>query len=243
MKKLLSLVMSVAISFAVAAQTENQTTRTIRGAVLDSNGNPLPGAIVSATGGAETSLVESDGTFVLEIPIWLKSVTASYAGYKNKKMKPQFNQDMIFNLKLKQPSHVFLNAFVGITFYDGEADGAVVGLMGGLLSNVGFYIKAGYNTGGLAVGGVTKRLFKNIYAYLGVGYCSLISSQEYTTSLSPGGGYSMWTEYYTDPGMAFDGGFIFKFGKHFDCTIGYTHTIDFWGEWNCTPNLSLGYVF
>lgn len=212
----------------VMAQTE--TTRTIHGAVIDKNGNPLPGAVVSATEGAETTLVNPDGTFDLEIPIWLKSVTASYAGYYNKKMKPLYDRDMIFRLKKDNKRYGFLNAYGGLATYDGYIMPSI-GLMGGMLSNVGFYVKIGMTP--ILVGGITKRIYKNFYAYLGIGY-GTVAAEVYENNY-----YDI--EWY--PGMAFDGGLIFGIGRHFNVSIGYTHTADFEGYWNCIPNVTLGYVF
>lgn len=233
------LAMAMMCSIAMA---QSETTRTIHGAVVDKNGNPLPGAVVSATEGAETALVNADGTFDLEIPIWLKSVTASYAGYKNKKMKPRFDRDMIFRMKKDNKRYGFLNAFGGVALYDAKSAPAM-GLMGGMLANVGFYAKAGLTigdeaNGGLIVGGVTKRIYKNIYAYLGVGYGSVLFECEYYSSYN---GY--WYEDGFYDGMAFDGGLILGIGRHFNVSVGYTHTTDFEGYWNCIPNFSLGYVF
>ena len=235
------ILFAMAIMCCSIAIAQSETTRTIHGAVVDKNGNPLPGAIVSATDGAETALVNADGTFDLEIPIWLKSVTASYAGYKNKKMKPRFDQDMIFRLKKDRKRYGFLNAFGGVAFYDGNSAPSM-GLMGGMLANVGFYVKGGviwgrgvYGTGAMAIGGVTKRIYKNLYTYLGVGFGNVLFHY-----------YDSYNDYYEDDvhkGMAFDGGFIFGIGRHFNITVGYTHTTDFDYEWNCIPNLSLGYVF
>lgn len=224
------------VVIATIAMAQSETTRTIHGAVIDKNGNPLPGAVVSATDGAETALVNADGTFELEIPMWLKSVTASYAGYRNKKMKPKFDQDMIFRLKKDKTKFGFINFFGGATFYEsGESIGGAIGLMGGSLNNWGFYAKAGItiseeaSNGGLVIGGVTKRICKNVYGYLGVGYGSVLY-------------YDYYDVYH---GMAFDLGVIFKIGRHFDVTVGYTQTTDFTDLYGCNfiPNVSFGYVF
>lgn len=235
------LAMAMMCSIAMA---QSETTRTIHGAVVDKNGNPLPGAVVSATDGAETTLVNADGTFELEIPMWLKSVTASYAGYANKKMKPRFDQDMIFRLKKDKNRLGFINVFGGPVFYDyGEKVGPLLGLMGGTLSNWGFYVKAGVlagasdGIGGIGTAGVTKRICKNVYAYLGIGYSSVLYD-----------GYDSYYGYDTDEvysGMAFDLGVIFKLSRHFDLTVGYTQTTDFTDLEGCnfSPNVSLGYVF
>ena len=54
-----------------------------------------------------------------------------------------------------------------------------------------------------------------------------------------------WYRVCDDPydGMAFDGGFLFGIGRHFNIGVGFTHTNDFRGNYDCIPNLSLGYVF
>ncbi|MDE6648724.1 MAG: carboxypeptidase-like regulatory domain-containing protein [Muribaculaceae bacterium] len=241
MKKLMILLaMAMMCSIAMA---QSETTRTIHGAVIDKNGNPLPGAVVSATDGAETAFVNADGTFELEIPMWLKSVTASYAGYKNKKMKPRFDQEMIFRLKKDKTKFGFINFFGGANFYEyGENIGGAIGLMGGSLNNWGGYAKVGLTInedvylGGLVIGGVTKRICKNVYGYLGVGYGSVFYD---------GYDYDGYDYEYINHGMAFDLGVIFKLSRHFDLTVGYTQTTDFIDiqECNFIPNVSFGYVF
>lgn len=74
-----------------------QATKTIKGAVIDKSGNPLPGATVEATGGAESVTTDADGTFTMEVPIWLKSVTAKYPGYKDQIQKVGY-ADIIFEM-------------------------------------------------------------------------------------------------------------------------------------------------
>lgn len=156
---------------------------------------------------------------------------------------------MIFQLKKDNKRYGFLNAFGGVDICD-RGPAPSMGLMGGLIANVGFYVKGGlmfggdyfgdeYGTGGVAIGGVIKRFYKNIYAYLGVGYGSVLGKYRYY--------YSSDNDYWDDDtyndGMAFDGGLIFGIGRHFNVSVGYTHTTDFDGYWNCIPNVSLGYVF
>lgn len=107
-----------------------------------------------------------------------------------------------------------------------------------MLANVGFYVKA---TNDAIAGGITKRIYKNFYAYLGIGYGAVWYHDE---SEYWYGDYYYHNNYYgAYGGMAFDGGLIFKPGRHFNFSIGYTHTADFDGLWNCIPNISLGYVF
>ena len=64
-----------------------QSTKEVKGVVIDKNGNPLPGAKVQATGGAETAVTDADGTFNIEVSRWLKSLTATYPGMISKKAK------------------------------------------------------------------------------------------------------------------------------------------------------------
>lgn len=237
MKKLLFSMVSLFVAFSAFAQTE--TTGIIKGAVIDKNGNPLPGAMVQSTGGAETVLVESDGTFVLEVPIWLKTVSASYPGMGVKKQKVDFNNQMLFKLS-PRTKFGFINLMGGwaICADDTQANAPIIGLMGGYLDTWGVYGKIGIPAGGedlfsgiqAIVGGI-KHIYNGLYGYVGLGY----------------GGYLDWdywdVEGYWTPGMAFDGGFLMKIGKHFDITLGLTVNTDFDYGTSVTPTLSLGYVW
>lgn len=245
-KFLMMITMMLVIGVTAIAQTS--TTTVIHGAVVDKNGNPLPGAVVSATGGAETALVEADGTFTMEIPIWLKSVTASYPGYGSKKKKPVFDKDMVFTLGRKEPMKAFLNIVGAVPIADGEVTGGV-GIMAGALDDWGFYGKVVFplwhntiNVGEnrvkslqVTIGGI-RHIYKSFYLSLGIGYGGTV--------------HDMWnydhhqSEVVSDPGMAFEIGAIFRIGKHFDLSIGYTQTLGFEYLYvNEIPYLSFGYVF
>ena len=67
--------------------TNGETTIILKGAVVDKNGNAIPGATIEATGGAENTMSGPDGTFTLEVSRWLKSITVSYEGKHEKKIK------------------------------------------------------------------------------------------------------------------------------------------------------------
>lgn len=138
-----------------AQQTEQTTTRVITGAVIDKNGNPLPGAIVSATGGAETVTADADGSFTIEVPVWLKSLTASYPGLGEKRMKTTAVNQMIFTLKSRNRTHGFINLVgqmrtaVGSDYkipMQGE-----FGVMGGAYRSWGGYLKVVIRCVGAAV--------------------------------------------------------------------------------------------
>lgn len=234
MKKYIMLLLLAVATLGASAQS----TRVVSGAVIDKNGNPLPGATVSATGGAETTLTQSDGTFSLEVPIWLKSLTASYAGMDDKKLRTDFNRDMIFTMKPAFNKAWFINATAGCSI--GDYSYLNLGFMAGRLGKWGYYAKLNFpvrahidNVQGYAYGiqgivGGIKSISKRVYFYLGAGYGG-ISYEDYEIEF--------------DPGVAFEAGFLFRIGSHFNLGAGYTHTCDFEGWWNCNPNISLGYVF
>lgn len=187
MKKLFFVMAVAAMSLAASAQS----TRTIKGAVIDKNGNPLPGATVEASGGSEVTTVDADGTFTMEVPIWLKKATARYAGMKDNTMRVQA-ADMIFTMKNGHKRQWYLIANYGHSFGD-ESSSNTGGLMFGTLNKWGWYVKA--NAGKMSgsydyyssyygyswtedyseiVGnftfGVSKRIIKPLHAYVGFGF-------------------------------------------------------------------------
>lgn len=241
MKKFFLTFISLFAAFTGFSQME--TTGIIQGAVIDKNGNPLPGALVKASGGAETVLVESDGSFVLEVPIWLKSATASYPGLRSSTKKVDFTKPMIFKLS-SQNKGKFINITVGptVSLNSGDAS-AVFALMGGTLNNWGWYAKLGAGIGeewqyGIqAVAGVTKHIFKSMYGFFGLGYGGYFNENKvwHITHYDYFG--SQWWR-----GAAIDGGLIWRTGSHFN--IGYNLTVntDFKAG-SITNSISLGYVW
>lgn len=229
---------TIAICTLICAFAQMQSTGTIKGAVVDKNGNPLPGAMVQATGGAETVLVESDGTFEMEVPIWLKSATAKYPGMKSKKKKIDFQKPMIFTLK-DDGRKWFVNVTGGLALLYTDQKSFLVGAMGGMLDTWGFYARFGIPTSGDEVtrgiqgiiGGI-KHIYKGFYAYLGLGYGGVLDEYYYFDS------YAEWCE-----GMAFDTGLIFLIGNHIDFTVGLTFNTNFYDDPSFTPNISIGYAW
>lgn len=132
MKKSLLIFLLLGTSISVFAQA----TREYKGAVVDKNGNPLPGAKVEATGGAENTVTDADGTFNLEASQWLKSITVTYPGMGKKKKNIKNTPN---NLIVKMGSLLSVGALtiqpkVGMnvaryTNYDGA--GARIGLVAG----------------------------------------------------------------------------------------------------------------
>jgi len=86
----------------VKAVADNpQPTKTIHGVVTDEKGNPISGALVEATGGAENTYTAQDGTFTLEVSKWLLSATASY-GNSKQTLKLDGTSSLHFKIKEKK---------------------------------------------------------------------------------------------------------------------------------------------
>lgn len=181
MKKLL-FVLVVACSSIVALA---QSTRVIKGAVVDKNGNPLPGAVVEATNGAESTVVDADGTFSLEVPIWLKSITAKYAGMRDKKLSTNRN-DHVFYMSKKTQGHWFANLSYGACIDDDGYYYSRIGVMAGYYASWGAYarIMPSTVTGIPSVSvGVMKNIKNRVIPYLGLGLTEgLYYKPEYTNS-------------------------------------------------------------
>lgn len=213
-----------------------QNTKVITGAVIDKNGNPLPNALVEATGGAESVTTDADGSFRIEVPVWLKSLTAKYAGLQDKKIKLNHNNQIIFEMKPKT-GWWFLNAAYSANFGDGEFNR--VGLMGGYLGNWGGYAKVMFavdadNAVPAVTAGVIKQVSNPIFLYLGAGYAPAI--------------FKHWDYYYNDDwhwcddgaSCMLDFGAIFKF-NHFNFNVGYSLNVI--GDIYHSAQISVGYCF
>ena len=255
MKKTLFIALSMILSLTMSAQT----TKTIKGAVIDKNGNPLPGAQIEATGGAETTTVDADGTFSMEVPIWLKSVTASYPGMKNKKLKVS-NDDMIFTMSNKDARQWFIEGIGGISIKEGMSNATTFGLMGGFLGKWGGYARFSIALGSdlkedvtiptVTIGAI-KSLGKNFYGFFGGGFARIARwrdysywSYNYDYSTNTSTQYTIDNSYTKqDPAGAFDLGLIYKPINHLVVSVGYTIKTDFDDHMNHDVNVGVGYAF
>mgnify|MGYP002622045368 CR=1 FL=1 len=222
-----------------------QTTKVVKGAVIDKNGNPLPGAVVEATGGAETTTVDADGSFEMEVPLWLKSITAKYAGMADKKQKLRngSNDNLVLKMTSAYPSGWFVSLVGGfnsnIHYYDERAYGRL-GVMGGRLGNWGFYGKItptlAHGADGIpavTVGGI-KHLTKGTYLFLGAG---IAPKPEHYNDY----GYDDYDGY--DSAILFDLGVIVTIKSRFTITYGCTFGIDFDGIPEPGSLIGFGYLF
>ena len=252
MKKVFFMLALVLTSTAAMAQS----TRIIKGAVVDKDGNPLPGATVEATNGAESTTVDADGTFSMEVSRWLNTATARYAGMRKKTLKVQ-DGDMVFRLSPKFEKSWFLNFVTGgVTLdrtddeYDMRPNATfTIGLMGGFLSNWGGYAKLLWALNASVLDepamptvtiGATKRVFSFMYAYAGVGYGIVNQVDSYYNSNS--NGYYYVFENYSYSGMAFDLGAIFRVKNHISANVGISYVTAFPYS-NLYFSAGVGYIF
>lgn len=243
MRKIFLMLALVLASTAAMAQS----TRIIKGAVVDKNGNPLPGATVEATNGAESTTVDADGTFSLEVSRWLNTATARYAGMRKKTLEVQ-DGDMVFRLSPKIEGQWFVNVVSGVVTMESEAFNTNVpnttyslGLMGGFLGkNWGGFTKllwipnssfASEPAVPTVTIGATKRVFSFMHAYAGAGYGKLNGvDKEYNRDVS------------NSDAMAFDLGAIFRVKKHISANVGISWVTDF-DQVNYYFSAGVGYVF
>ena len=243
MKKVFFMLALALVSTAAMAQS----TRIIKGAVVDKDGNPLPGATVEATNGAESTTVDADGTFSLEVSRWLNTATARYAGMRKKTLKVQ-DGDMVFRLSPKFGMDWFLNVVAGVVNMDSYAFNTDVpnptyslGLMGGFLGkNWGGYTKllwipnssfASEPAVPTVTIGATKCVLSFMHAYAGVGYGKMNGvDKEYNEYVS------------NNDAMAFDLGVIFRVKNHISTNVGISYVTDF-DQKNFYFSAGVGYVF
>lgn len=251
-KIFLMLALALASTAAMA-----QSTRIIKGAVVDKNGNPLPGATVEATNGAESTTVDADGTFSLEVSRWLNTATARYAGMRKKTLEVQ-DGDMVFRLSPKFEMDWFVNVVSGVVtmdsynFYTDVPNTTYsLGLMGGFLGkNWGGYTKLLWTPNSSFASepavptvtiGATKRVFSFMHAYAGVGYGKVNGADKESYYRTPGG--DILYEYVSNnDAMAFDLGAIFRIKNHISANVGISYVTDF-DQKNFYFSAGVGYVF
>lgn len=111
MNKLITIMICAILSIGVGAA---QNTKTYTGYVVDANGNPVVGAEVMAPGGGASAITDSDGSFTIEVPALLKTLTASYAGMKENKIQLGESSNLIFRMKGLKKMVGFISVFGNI---------------------------------------------------------------------------------------------------------------------------------
>lgn len=228
-KSVLMILLCCLASVSVMAQS----TKEIKGAVIDKNGNPLPGAVVEATGGAESATVDADGTFSMEVPVWLKKVTARYAGMESKTKKIK-NGDILFELSPKK-NKWFVSLVGSYDFISTEM--GRIGVMAGYVRSWGGYVKVAptiISGDGIDIpaitAGVVKSLSNTVNLYLGLGLMPYIDEGEYD--------YDYWWK----PGLGIELGTIINLSDRFNLTagVGLSDLIEI-SDWIPCVELQLGF--
>lgn len=248
MKKLLVILAAMAMTaFGASAQVEQKT---VRGVVLDTNGNPIAGAEVMAPGGGASTITDADGSFSMTVSPYLKTLTATYAGMGSKKMKVRFDRDMVFNMKSAWKSRGFISLIGNFAYHEYLWDSPVSGgggIMGGVLGKWGAYGKFTMTNKKeiSATAGLIKGIIPALYFYIGVGFGSVAHDywvdEYYNTDTHRYEYDKVMTERYS--GGALDFGFIIKPAKHFGFSLGFNGATDFDGYFRLGGDIGVSYIF
>lgn len=239
----------------LGAMSQIQTTKVVKGVVIDKYGNPLPGAVVEATGGAESTYVDADGTFSLEVPVWLKSLTAKYAGMSDKRRKITDDELLVFEMH-KSRKAMFVNAVVSALAVNDycshsfQSEDNRAGLMIGSLGDWGWYVKVLLDTydvdlESVAVTvGFTKGVTKNLYLYSGFGIATIedFSLSDKAHSCYEHGVYHCHN--HSQSGFMVDCGLMANFLKYINLNLGFSLCTDrAFGYFAAEPVVGIGITF
>lgn len=234
-KSVLMILLCCLASVSVMAQS----TKEIKGAVIDKNGNPLPGAVVEATGGAESATVDADGTFSMEVPVWLKKVTARYAGMESKTKKIK-NGDILFELSPKK--NKWFVSLVG-SFDLKSTEMGRIGVMAGYVRSWGGYVKVAPTIYGDGIdlpaitAGVVKSLSNTVNLYLGLGLMPYHDYDYFSWD-----GYNFYDYCCVEPSLGIELGTIINLSDRFNLTagVGLSDLVEI-SDWIACVELQLGF--
>lgn len=97
MKRIVTAVLSALLCLSVAAQS----MRTVTGSVVDSDGNPIAGAVISEKGGKEICKTSEDGRFTVSVTYSVRYLTASAEMYLSADAEVD-GSFLVFRLKADQ---------------------------------------------------------------------------------------------------------------------------------------------
>lgn len=242
MKKLFVMLLIIGTSTLAFAQTN----RVYKGAVIDKNGNLMPGVRIQATKGTEETVTDADGSFTLEAPITLKSVTATYPGMSNTKKSVKNPDEVVIEMNAHQQSQWFAGVVGGYSFEDYEV--THLGVMGGKKGFWGYYAKfmiditkpkANSSSDNMDCGngftitaGGIKSITRNLYMYFGGGYNHGYGRKHYYD------GYSSYRIWKNKSGIAADFGFMYTVADMINITLGATGRFSFDGK--SAPGVLMG---
>lgn len=251
MKRSLILLTAMAF-FGCGAILAQESTQTIKGVVIDPNGNPVPGAEIRATRGVEVTNADADGTYEMVVPSNLKSVTISYPGYKTRKIRLDGTPYYVTEFKLarKKNRSGFFDIVGGPTIVSGstgfkssDVQGHLGLMMGGTINKWGWYYKVMLRVGGkvdftnwdpedslerslylmpMLTVGVVHKFSTFAAIFGGVGLGTNALANYETVH-----GYMSNNSYNVDIKIkpAIEIGGIINFTKNFNCIFGLTYTL------------------
>lgn len=144
---LLSLLALLFTFQTTQAQTEEDASRTVTGAVVDHKGNPIPGATVRIDKTSATTTTDIDGSFSIEVPDQFNKLNISYPGFLNKTWRIKAKSDKPISLQPNDHTHSFINLMFANVFQLNNSvpyihrDVQQLGLMFGGYRSWGVYAK------------------------------------------------------------------------------------------------------
>ncbi len=230
MKKLILFFIVAAIGAALPLSAQE----TVTGKVVDSNGQPILGAKVEASGTNDFVITNPDGTFTLNNTNSSQKLKVTYVGMRSVRV-PVSSSDMVITMEDASQSgseRAMSGFFIGpnVTFSDNLNNpvyGASVGYMG---NNVGCYIRSMFGNfhgseekslGGytfsekhklysVVVGGIAK-IYKPIHINFGAGVNVHKVSTKNFTQVDPSAKYIWGNSDGKDNYMLLDIGLVLKF--------------------------------
>lgn len=233
----------------------------VKGTVVDTDGNPIPGVKVEIVGSAESVLTELDGTFELQSETPVRKIRVVYSGMQTKvaSVKP----DMVIKMSKtnwwnRTPEKYSWIVSPQVVFPESSTSNPAFGLMVARVKELGFYAKFVYSPSESTDGdyeakdgiypwttgkdkrsymagtvGVMYRLKCPVHLYAGVGYVD----RKVAWQISDGT-YRKNTEY-SYSGLVLDYGLMLRCGRF---TLNGGTLMDF-KELDFTANIGIGFSF
>lgn len=236
---------------------------TVTGTVVDTKGDPMPGAKVQVKGTNEYVITNMDGTFSMQLDNPKSKLVSQYVGWNTEIKKAKDGMTIIMGKtswwkQKPQKYQWFVGANVALPGKGSDMfAGAAPGIMFGRVKNIGWYVKGQFNgttdshdcstgtTGktktnlvSATLGGIV-RLASPIHFYAGVGYMEYDILDEHAC-----GGYSSrkGNSHSFDDYMGVDAGFMVRY-KHLLVQTGAQWLMHHDQNDMLIGNFGVGYIF
>ena len=137
---------------------------TVTGTVVDTKGQPMPGARVQVKGSGESVLTAMDGTFSIMMPNAKSKLQAQYVGWQTATKRGEDGM----TIKMKKDSWMKPDSYrwfvaLNAAFPEDSPDNLSPGIMFGRAKNFGWYVKGQFN-------GTVDEVEDEYYHYYYYGY-------------------------------------------------------------------------